>query len=411
MPRKRSPAGAAGDTLKRAMHARTSILALAVLTAGVRGQEPSPVKLPPNLPPGLYAVIHTSMGDITAELFEKETPNTVRNFIALAQGKRPWLDPKTKKATTRPLYDDITFHRVIPDFMIQTGDPTGTGAHNCGFVLKDEIVRTLKFDRPGRLAMANIGQPNTGACQFFITEKPFPNGNGGYTIFGQVVGGMELVGQIARVKRDGNDKPKVPVTLMHIDVVRLVEKPVTGRSQSGFGVYVNNSGDILTTADAVQGCREVHLANGRKLEVAATDRQNGLAALHSGNETESSAVFRGGDEIPAQDPVWTLGPAPGVVAAIADSHGDNRFLQITGSQFGSPGSPVLDTGGTLAGIFSGSGENPPGGAYLAIKGSVAMGFLDSAGVHYKTQAGAGAADRIAALDNARRYTVAIQCWK
>src|SRR5690349_20978425 len=229
---------------------------------------------PPNLPPGLYAIIHTSMGTITAELYEKETPNTVRNFIGLARGTRPWLDPETHKATSRPLYENITFHRVIPNFMIQTGDPTGTGAHNCGFVLKDEIVRSLKFDRPGRLAVANIGQPNTGACQFFITEKPFADGNGMYTIFGQVVGGMELIGQIARVKRDGRDKPKEPVMLTHVDVVRLVEKAVPGHSDSGFGVYVNPAGDILTSSDAVKGCNEVHLADGRKLELGATDRQN-----------------------------------------------------------------------------------------------------------------------------------------
>ena len=388
------------------------LLGLALLIAGAWGQAPpAPVTLPPNLPPGLYAVIHTSMGDITAELYEKDTPNTVRNFIALAQGKRPWLDPKTKKPTTRPLYDNITFHRVIPNFMIQTGDPTGTGAHNCGFVLKDEIVPNLRFDRPGRLAMANIGQPNTGACQFFITEKPFPDGNGAYTIFGQVVGGMELVGQIARVKRDGNDKPKVPVMLTHIEVVRLVLKPVAGRSQTGFGVYVNESGDILTSADAVQGCTELHLDNGRKLELAATDRQNGLAALHSANKTESFAVFRKGEGIAAQEPVWTFGPTPGVVTATADSHGDNRFLQIAGSQFGSLGTPVLDTGGTLVGIFSENAGNPPDNAYLAIKASVAMGFLDSVGIAYTAQPGSGAADRTAAMDNAHRYSVPIQCWK
>src|SRR5579871_2037131 len=195
-PRKRILRTPTGDTLKRVMHLRiTLLLGLALWTAGAWGQAPpAPLTLPPNLPPGVYAVIHTSMGNITAELFDKDTPNTVRNFIALAQGKRPWLDPKTRQPTTRPLYDNITFHRVIPNFMIQTGDPTGTGAHNCGFVLKDEIVRSLRFDRPGRLAMANIGQPNTGACQFFITEKPFPDGNGMYTIFGQVVGGMELIG-------------------------------------------------------------------------------------------------------------------------------------------------------------------------------------------------------------------------
>src|SRR5690242_14189230 len=392
------------------MHARTSLFGLAVLTAGVWGQA-APVTLPPNLPPGLYAVIHTSMGDITAELFEKETPNTVRNFIGLARGTRPWLDPKTKQGVSRPLYDNITFHRVIPNFMIQTGDPTGTGAHNCGYVLKDEIVRSLKFDRPGRLAMANIGQPNTGACQFFITEKPFPDGNGMYTIFGQVVGGMELIGQIARVKRDGRDKPKEPVMLTHVDVVRLVPKAVPGHEDSGFGVYVNSLGDLLTSADAVQGCSEVHLADGRKLEVAATDRQNGLAALHSGNKVEAFAVFRKGEDVAAQEPVWTLGSSPSFVSAAADSHGDNRFLQVNGAPSGTVGTPVLDTGGTIAGLIAASTEGTAPGALLALKASVALGFLDSANIVYTAQPAGGAADRNAAIDHARRYTVVIQCWK
>jgi cyclophilin family peptidyl-prolyl cis-trans isomerase len=148
---------------------------LSLLAVPVFAQAP-PANPTPKLPPGLYAVINTSMGTITAELYEQVTPNTVRNFIGLARGTRPWLDPKSKMLVLRPLYDNITFHRVIPDFMIQTGDPTGTGAHNCGFTLNDEIVPTLKFDRPGRLAMANIGTPNSGACQFFITESPYPAG-------------------------------------------------------------------------------------------------------------------------------------------------------------------------------------------------------------------------------------------
>ena len=101
---------------------------------------------------------------------------------------------------TKPLYNNITFHRVIPNFMIQTGDPTATGAHDCGFTIKDEIVPSLKFDRPGRLGMANIGRPNTGGCQFFITEAPYPSldpPSGRYTIFGQVVDGQDLVAKIA----------------------------------------------------------------------------------------------------------------------------------------------------------------------------------------------------------------------
>lgn len=362
--------------------------------------------VPQNLPPGLYAIIHTSMGTITAELYEKLTPNTVRNFIGLAKGSRPWLDPKTKKATTRPLYDNITFHRVIPDFMIQTGDPTGTGAHDCGFVLRDEIVRSLRFDRPGRLAMANVGQPNTGACQFFITEKPFPDGDGKYTIFGQVVSGVELVSQIAHVKRDGRDKPKEPVMLNHIDVIRMVETAVPGRTDSGQGVYVNSAGDILTVSQAVQDCREVHMEGGAKLEMAATDRQNGLAVLRSGSKTEFFAIFRSGESVPAQVPVWTLAPRPAVVGAVADSHGDERFLQLEGSTPGL-GSPVLDTSGNLTALVS---QDDPTNK-LAVKASVITGFLEAAGVKFTAHASKNAVDRIAATDQARRYAVNLQCWK
>jgi len=175
------------------------------------------------LEPGLYARINTSAGLITAKLFEKETPNTVRNFVGLARGTRPWLDPKTRKVVAKPLYQNLIFHRVIPNFMIQTGDPTETGAHNCGFTLADEIVPEFKFDRPGRLAMANTGTRNSGACQFFITEEAFPDGNGKYTIFGQVVEGQELVAKIAHVIRDDKDRPRIPTKLIDITFVRIVE--------------------------------------------------------------------------------------------------------------------------------------------------------------------------------------------
>jgi peptidyl-prolyl cis-trans isomerase A (cyclophilin A) len=172
-------------------------------------------------PPGLYALINTSAGVITAQLFEKETPVTVRAFIGLARGTQPWLDPKTKKPATRPLYENLIFHRVIPDFMIQTGDPTETGAHDCGFKLPDEFVASLKFDRPGRLAMANAG-PGTAACQFFITEDKYAAGDGHYAIFGQVVDGQPLVAKISHVIRDDRDRPKIPTKLIKITFTRVV---------------------------------------------------------------------------------------------------------------------------------------------------------------------------------------------
>jgi len=194
-----------------------------LLNATLLAQTPAPSTLhTTKLDPGLYATINTSMGSITALLFEKETPATVANFIGLARGTRPWVDPKTRKAVLRPLYANLIFHRVIPQFMIQTGDPTGVGNHDCGFVMKDEIVASLKFDRPGRLAMANTGTPNSGACQFFITEVADASLNANHhTIFGQVVDGQATVAKISHVIRDDNDKPRLPVKLINITFLRI----------------------------------------------------------------------------------------------------------------------------------------------------------------------------------------------
>ena len=145
---------------------------------------------------GLYAVFNTSMGKITARLYEKDTPVTVENFVALAQGAKATRDPKTAAMVTRPLYDGITFHRVVRDEMIQSGDPTGTGAHNCGFTIRDEFLPGLRFDSPGKLAMANTGQPDSGGCQFFITTNSMRPWDGKYTIFGVVVAGQDVVSRI-----------------------------------------------------------------------------------------------------------------------------------------------------------------------------------------------------------------------
>ena len=199
---------------------RCKILCVMLTIIGMAmAQTPSSEAL--KYPPGLYALIDTSAGVITAQLFEKETPVTVRAFIGLARGTQPWRDPKTRKAATHPLYENLIFHRVIPEFMIQTGDPTETGSYDCGFTLPDEFVAGLKFDRPGRLAMANAG-PRTAACQFFITEDTYSAGNGHYTIFGQVVDGQPVVTKISHVIRDNHDRPRVPTKLIKITFTRVV---------------------------------------------------------------------------------------------------------------------------------------------------------------------------------------------
>jgi cyclophilin family peptidyl-prolyl cis-trans isomerase len=172
--------------------------------------------------PGLYAVFHTSEGDITAQLYEKEVPNAVKNFVGLAQGTQAWLDPETHKAVKRPLYNDITFHRVVRDDVIQAGDPTGKGTHNCGIRLRDEILPGLRFDRSGKLAVANTGQPDSGGCQFFITLNAEPQWNGKYTIFGQVVQGMDVVSKIGKTPTK-DEKPLTPVKLTSVTIERVAK--------------------------------------------------------------------------------------------------------------------------------------------------------------------------------------------
>lgn len=160
------------------------------------------------------------MGRITCKLFSKEAPETVANFVGLAEGKKDWTDPVShKKMHNKPLYDGTQFHRVIPEFMIQGGDPTATGMGDPGYMFQDEFDPNLNFDVPGRLAMANSG-PNTNGSQFFITEVPTEHLNQKHTIFGQCDDSSILVVKtIARVERDGNDKPVEPVILKKITIV------------------------------------------------------------------------------------------------------------------------------------------------------------------------------------------------
>ncbi|HZZ84553.1 MAG TPA: peptidylprolyl isomerase [Anaeromyxobacteraceae bacterium] len=152
-----------------------------------------------------YATFTTSMGDLVVKLMPEKAPKTVENFVGLAEGTKEWKDPASGKAVQRPLYDGTIFHRVIPEFMIQGGDPMGTGFGGPGFKFADEIGPDNRFDRPGLLAMANAG-PNTNGSQFFITEVPTPHLNRGHTIFGEVVKGVDLVPKIARA---GNAKVKL----------------------------------------------------------------------------------------------------------------------------------------------------------------------------------------------------------
>jgi len=167
----------------------------------------------------LTAKLRTNRGDVVIRLFPDHAPKTVRNFVELAEGGRPWTDPRTGRESTDKLYDGTIFHRVIPDFMIQGGDPLGSGVGGPGYKFADEIHPDLRFDRPYLLAMANAG-PGTNGSQFFITVVPTPWLNGKHTIFGEVIEGAELVDLISRMKTGSQDRPAEDVTIESVTVER-----------------------------------------------------------------------------------------------------------------------------------------------------------------------------------------------
>lgn len=168
----------------------------------------------------MQAVIKTNMGNITVDLYADKTPKTVGNFVGLSEGTQSWMNPKTGNLEEgTPLYKGVVFHRIITDFMIQGGDPLGTGTGGPGYRFADEIVDGLSFSEPGILAMANAG-PGTNGSQFFITTVPTPWLNGKHTIFGKVVTGMDVVKKIEAVETGAQDRPLTPVTIESIEIVR-----------------------------------------------------------------------------------------------------------------------------------------------------------------------------------------------
>lgn len=170
--------------------------------------------------PGLYAKFNTTEGEIVCRLFETEAPKTVANFVDLAEGKREWTHPETRTKSSNKLYDGTIFHRVIPNFMIQGGDPAGTGFGGPGYRFEDETKDSPhKFDRAGKLAMANSG-PNTNGSQFFITVAPTPWLTGNHTIFGEVIEGQDVVEKIVNVPRDRQDKPMKAVQIKSVAIER-----------------------------------------------------------------------------------------------------------------------------------------------------------------------------------------------
>lgn len=167
----------------------------------------------------VYATLKTSMGDIVIQLFDDKAPKTVANFVGLASGTKEWLDPKTGEKVKRPLYNGTIFHRVIPGFMIQGGDPLGNGRGGPGYTFEDEFHPDLRHSKAGILSMANAG-PNTNGSQFFITHQATPNLDGRHSVFGEVVKGQEVVVAIGNVSRDPRDRPIKDVVLKEIIITR-----------------------------------------------------------------------------------------------------------------------------------------------------------------------------------------------
>jgi peptidyl-prolyl cis-trans isomerase A (cyclophilin A) len=169
----------------------------------------------------LIATLRTSLGSVVVRLFPDHAPKTVRNFTELAEGGREWTNPTTGAISKDRLYDGTIFHRVIAGFMIQGGDPLGTGRGGPGYQFADEFHPDLTFSRPYLLAMANAG-PGTNGSQFFITTVPTPHLNGKHTIFGEVIEGSDVVDEISRVRTSRGDRPVEDVVL---ESVQITESP------------------------------------------------------------------------------------------------------------------------------------------------------------------------------------------
>lgn len=206
-------------------------LAAAPFNATGQQSTPAPADLPDAptaniavtiVPNGPTVVMDTSMGRITCQFYQKQAPLAVANFIALAEGAKDWTDPGTHKVQHhKPLYNHTTFHRVIPEFMIQGGDPAGSGMGGPGYRFQDETKGSPhKFDKPGKLAMANSG-PGTNGSQFFLTVAPTDWLTGNHTIFGEVVEGQDIVTKISKVARNSMDKPHKPVVIESLLIERV----------------------------------------------------------------------------------------------------------------------------------------------------------------------------------------------
>ncbi len=204
---------------------------------------------------GIYAHFITTEGEVLIELFYEATPMTVGNFVSLAEGTNEMTNVKKGE----PFYNGLMFHRVIPEFMIQGGDPAGNGSGGPGYSFPDEFVDTLIHDKAGILSMANSG-PNTNGSQFFITDKPTPHLNNRHTVFGEVVAGLDVVAKIARVPRNGQDKPNTDVIMEQVRIIRI------GDDANAFNAYAAVSEPIEAAKRAKQAIQAASTAYAAKIE-------------------------------------------------------------------------------------------------------------------------------------------------
>ena len=167
----------------------------------------------------VYAQFETTEGNFTIRLFDKEAPNTVANFVGLAEGTKEWTDPRTNQKVTEPYYDGIIFHRVIDGFMIQSGDPLGQGIGGPGYKFADEFHPSLRHSKPGILSMANAG-PNTNGGQFFITLGPTPHLDDRHSVFGEVTDGMDIVRKIGSTPTGDRDRPTKDIVIQNVTIER-----------------------------------------------------------------------------------------------------------------------------------------------------------------------------------------------
>lgn len=167
----------------------------------------------------IFANFKTSEGNFKVQLFDKEAPNTVANFVGLVEGSKSWTDPATRQPSSTPFYDGLTFHRVIDGFMIQGGCPLGTGTGGPGYQFADEFATSLRHSKPGLLSMANAG-PNTNGSQFFVTLVPTPWLDNRHTIFGAVIDGLDIVQKIGKTATGRGDRPVKDVVIESVTIER-----------------------------------------------------------------------------------------------------------------------------------------------------------------------------------------------